>query len=180
MVITSVVILEYKQILTRSDVKVLLLAGYVDDGRQGTTTINQGYRFSKSDKKFIFSEESLAEDQKLQENGETTNTRMARICLTAMNSINEDLEFTVETEDEFIDKKLPRLDFSIWQEPDGTLNHTYYQKNMKTPFVIMSRSGMARQQQYQILSNELTRRLQNIHPCNGQVKSGRNELLERQ
>ena len=93
---------------------------------------------------------------------------MARICLPATNAINEDLEFTVETEDDFDDKRLPTLDFSIWQEPDGTLNHTCYQKNMKTPFVIKSMSGMAKQQPYQILSNELTRKLQNIDPCNGQ------------
>ena len=54
-----------RQMLTRSGVNVLLLACYVDDGRQGTTTINKGYRFSKSDNIFPFLEESLAEDQKL-------------------------------------------------------------------------------------------------------------------
>ena len=33
---------------------------------------------------------------------------------------------------------------------------------MKTPLVIMARSGMAAQQKYQILSNDLPRRLSNI------------------
>ena len=93
---------------------------------------------------------------------------MARVCLEAMNSINQDLEFTVETEDDFDDKKLPTLDFTIWQEENGTINHTYFQKNMKTPYVVMERSSIAKQQQYQILSNELTRRLLNVHDKNEQ------------
>ena len=46
------------------------------------------------------------EDKKEKESGESENQRMARVCVPAMNSINEDLEFTVETEDDFTDKKL--------------------------------------------------------------------------
>ena len=92
-------------------------------------------------------------------NGETNNQRMARICLQAMNSINPDLEFTVETEDDFENKRLPTLDFEIWQDQNGALKHMYYQKNMKTPLVVMARSGMANKQQIQILANEVTRRL---------------------
>ena len=68
-----------------------------------------------------------------------------------MNSKNKDLEFTVECEDDFPDKKLPTLDFKLWQEPDGKINHTYYQKEMKTPLVIMARSGVSTQQKIQIL-----------------------------
>ena len=55
-----------------------------------------------------------------------------------MNSINANLKFTVETEDDFKDKKLPTLGFGMWQEKDGIINYTYFQKEIKTPFVIMS------------------------------------------
>ena len=80
-----------------------------------------------------------------------------------MNSINRDLEFTVETPEDFEQEKLPTLDFKIWQEKDGTINHTYFQKPIKTPFVVMARSGMSSQQKIQILANELTRRISNIN-----------------
>ena len=80
-----------------------------------------------------------------------------------MNSINQDLEFTVESPADFEGEKLPTLDFKVWQEKDQTLNHTYCQKQMKTPLVVMSRSGMSVQQKVQILANELTRRLSNIN-----------------
>ena len=76
------------------------------------------------------------------------NQRMARLCLQAMKAVNEDLEFTVECEDDFSDKKLPNLDFKISQEKDGQINHSYFQKPTKTPFVIMSRSGMSSQQKF--------------------------------
>ena len=44
---------------------------------------------------------------------------MARICLVAMNSINDDLVFTVEVASDFPDKRLPTLDFFLWPEEWG-------------------------------------------------------------
>ena len=153
---------EYEKILTRSNVEVLLLSGYVDDGRQVTSSLPLGSRFNKNEKMFQFSEAAELEDKKLQVRGESNNQRMARITQEAMNSVNMDLEFTVESPEDFEGEKLPTLDFKVWQEEDQSLNHTYYQKEMKSPLVIMARSGMAKQQKIQILANELTRRLSNI------------------
>ena len=154
---------QYENILTRSEVEVLLLAGYVDDGRQGTTVLKPGMKFSPDDKKFVYCQDTELEDKTRKLAGETTNQRMARHCQVAMNSINPNLEFTVECEDDFADKKLPTLDFKIWQDKKGRINHTYYQKEMKTPFLIMARSAAPLQQKHQVLSNELTRRLLNIN-----------------
>ena len=160
----------YQKILDDSGVSTLLLAGYVDDGRQFSTCLPLGNRYDKDTRKFQFSEEALQEDTRHKNNGESTNQRMGRICLVAMNSINSDLEFTIETPEDFPEEKLPTLDFKIWQEPDKTINHCYYQKEVKTPFVIMARSGMATQQKLQILSNELTRRLSNVNQENSELK----------
>ena len=41
---------------------------------------------------------------------------------------------------------------------------------MKTPYVVMELNSIAKQQQYQILSNELTRRLLNVHDKNEQYE----------
>ena len=40
--------------------------------------------------------------------------------------------------------------------------HTYFEKEMRTPFVVMRRSAMGEQQRMAILSNELIRRLSNV------------------
>ena len=160
---------EYKQILENSGAEVLLLAGYVDDGRQLTTSLPMGSRYNPEMKKFETSQEAENEDNKNKKNGESDNQRMARTCLTAMNSINCNLEFTTETPEEFENEQLPTLDFKLWQEQDNTINHSYFQKPVKTPYVIMSRSGMALQQKVQILANELTRRISNINQKNNKI-----------
>ena len=157
---------KYKNILVRSGLEVYLLAGYVDDGRQGTSTLPMGMEFDKNENKFVYRTEAEQEDLTRKAEGESTNQRMARRCIKAMNSINSNLEFTVECQEEFDNEKLPTLDFAIWQEENGIINHTYFQKPTKTPYVIMSRSGAATQQKIKILSNELARRLGNINKNN--------------
>ena len=157
---------EYQEILTRSGLEVLLLSGYVDDGRQVTSSFPMGTRYSKKTKKFEIMEPAISEDKKLQQEGESNNQRMARICVETMNDINKNLEFTVEAPEDFNQEKLPTLDFTIWQEENKTINHSYYQKPMKSPLVIMARSGMGKQQKMQILANDLTRRLSNVNTNN--------------
>ena len=149
----------YRRILENSGLTVDLLAGYVDDGRQVSSVFRRGMRFRRESGKFEWDAEAEAEDDKL---AETINVRMARICLVAMNSINSDLVFTVEVPEEFPMGRLPTLDFSLWLE-DGLINHTYYEKEMKTPFLLMNDSAMGDHQRASILSNELVRRLSNVN-----------------
>ena len=122
-----------------------------------------GMRFDKNIMEFTWSLEAEEEDRvKKYKELETNNSRMARVCLPAMNSINPDLEFTAEVPEDFEDKKLPTLDFKTWPEIDRKLNFVYYEKPMRTQFLIMKRSAMSDHQRYQILSNELIRRLSNM------------------
>ena len=90
---------KYREILENSGLWVALLSGYVDDGRQGSTILPEGSRFSRETNKFEFSEEALEEDVARRDEGESVNSRMARVCCEAMNSINDDLKFTIETQD---------------------------------------------------------------------------------
>ena len=50
------------------------------------------------------------------------------------------------------------LDFLLWMVA-GILIHSYFEKPMRTPYVIMSEH-----QHMSILANELVRRLSNVHP----------------
>ena len=102
--------------------------------------------------KFVYSEQAKQEDVLRQEQGESRNQRMARVLLPAMNSINDDLKFTTEAQEDFENERLPTLDFEMWLTKDG-INHSYYQKPMKNPLVLMERSGMAYTQKFQILTN---------------------------
>ena len=62
---------------------------------------------------------------------ELTNARMVRVCLPATSSINPDLVCRAEIPEEFPGNKLPTLDFLLWLEKSGILNHSDFQKSMK-------------------------------------------------
>ena len=138
-----------------------LLKGYVDDNRQFTTKMLPGIRFDEEVKQFSLREE-LIESDKGNNDLETATRRMETECRKAMNSINPDIQFTTETAYDFPEGRLHTLDTDIWVEEGGILRHSYYQKGMKTPYVLMQASAMASQQKFSILSNELMRRLGNI------------------
>ena len=102
----------------------------MDDGRQITNQLEKGMRFDKESKSFLYSTEGYEEDLIMEQKGESPNEFMARICNPAMNSVNDDLEFTTETQETFEKERLPTLDFEIWIEK-GTVHHSYFQKPMK-------------------------------------------------
>ena len=84
----------YKAILDLSGVTTDALKGYVDDGRQWSDLMRRGTRFNPKRNRFTWREDWEEEDnmENLPE-----EQRMGKICLTAMNSVNSDLTFTVET-----------------------------------------------------------------------------------
>ena len=148
--------------MERSKMELLLLTGFVDDVRQGGTSLRIGLRYNIEKKEWNWSKDAFNEDLILREEGENRDQRMVRICLPVCNSINRDLEFTAETASDFKDMRLPTLDFSLWLE-NGKVNHSYFQKPMKTQFVLMRESAMSQQQKIQILANDIVRRLSNVN-----------------
>ena len=152
---------QHKIILTKAQLEIWLFNGYVDDGRQGTGKLEMGMRFIEKEMEFKFRDEWRQEDEERREAGESTVKRMSKQCQLAMNAINPDLQFTVETPEDFENGREATLDFSIWLEKNRIL-HSYFEKEMKTPLVLMQRTAMGEQQKYSILSNELIRRLSNI------------------
>ena len=84
---------EYLKILVRAGVRVDLLTGYVDDVRQVSSCLQLGMRYCKEKRTFIFSEQAKKEDMMRKKQGESRNSRMARICQEAMNNVNIDLQF---------------------------------------------------------------------------------------
>ena len=93
---------EFDEILNSSDIKELMSGLYVDDGRNFIKLL----RFAKSDRKFKFSKEAFEEDNN---RGRTKQEVTKEQILIAMNSVNEDLNFTMETHLDFEDKRLPTL-----------------------------------------------------------------------
>ena len=102
-----------------------------------------------------------------------------------MNSVNNDLSFTMELCKDFPEGKLPTLAFSIWADKEG-LKTTYFEKSMRNQVLLLERTSMSRQSLNSILSNELRRRLEVLddqireEETNLLIYDGLEELLERQ
>ena len=117
-------------------------------------------RYCKAKKRFKHRPHGEMMNRMLEESGENRNARMS---LPAMEDINPDLKFTTEVESDFTDVWLPTLDFMTKLNPDGTINHTYFPKSMKTPFVVMERIALYIKQKLNILANEIIRRMSNVN-----------------
>ena len=153
---------KYRKILENSGLSNFVSGGYVDDGRQVTQTLRKGMRYNHEMKTIEMTEAGREEDEMKARWGEPVSRRMATICHPIMNSINPDLVFTTEVAEDFVNGRLPSLDFTM-EIVKGEIIHSYYEKWMKSPYQIMEKSAMGEQQRYSILSNELIRRLSNLH-----------------
>ena len=118
-------------------------------------------RYNKQNKNWVWNESAWMEDLKSVQTGESKDERMRRLCLPVMNDINPDLSFTAEVAGDFENGRLPTLDFELWMDDEGLIHHSFFQKAMKCPYVVMKRSGMAQQQKFSIVTNDLIRRLSN-------------------
>ena len=58
---------EYREILTRSGLRILDLSGYVDDGRVLSSTLRRGMRYDEESRSFKFNEAARLENDELDE-----------------------------------------------------------------------------------------------------------------
>ena len=147
----------YDEILKKSDIVELLSGLYVDDGRTFHRKLYMGERFCEKEKRIIVDNERRIEDEK---EGIKREEITRREILRAMNQVSQDLEFTMELCEDFPDRKLPTLSFSIFAA-NGFLKTTYFEKSMRNQTLVMERSAMGIQQKMSIMSNELIRRMEN-------------------
>ena len=118
--------------------------------------LDLGSRCNKEKKRFEIKKENRELDELEEISRESLTEREFGIM---MNSINEDLEFTTETERDFEKKRLPTLSFEIWSTENG-ISHSYFEKEMRSQVLTMKRSSMSDQSKFSILVNELNRRFE--------------------
>ena len=157
---------KFVQILVKSSIKELLAGLYVDDGRNMIEILPLGVRFDEKEMIFKYLEKWEIEDKM---GGMTGRQRTKLEVGKCMNAINPDLNFTLELSDEFKDKRLPTLSFSLWEEEWG-VNHSYFEKEVKSQVLLMERSAMSKNSKFSIMSNELKRRLEVLNEKIGKAE----------
>ena len=108
---------QYRSLLESEGILIAMMKGYVDDNRQITRLLAMGKRFNVENNKFEVTDEALEYDIKAKADGEHVDQRMARVCRQAMVSVNPDLDFTVETAQEYKEGYIPTLEFRAKMTP---------------------------------------------------------------
>ena len=170
---------EVKKILGANNIKTYLEGLYVDDLRWILSSLPRGWRWNQEEKRFSFREDWREEDEK---GGLSNAQRMAREVNKLMNSVYPFLKFTVETEEDFSNSRIPTLDMEMFMEDvEGQrrqkINFSFYEKPMKTPFCVMKDSAMSEKSKISILSNDLIRRMLS---CSETIPdTERNEIIDK-
>ena len=105
-----------RQMMSDAEIKIFLEGLFVDDCRYVTSSLAPGVRWSNEKKSFIFREDWKKEDL---DNNESNQQRTSKELCNAMNSIYSNTKFTIETEEDFPNKRLPTLDCELWMENKG-------------------------------------------------------------
>ena len=153
------------KIMTEADIKIWMKSSYVDDIRL-LINLLKNLKWDNEAKKFVKNEEEDSEKRSLDEEIKYSAEEL-RKC---MESINSDLKFTMELEQHFSDKKLPTLDTSCYlTRPDQSgstavitaprIDFEFFEKLVNSIYCILEKSAMDYQSKFQILSNEVIRRL---------------------
>ena len=107
------------------------------------------------------------EDRRMKDiKNELTNRKLARVCLPAMYAFNPDLQFTAEVPE---DSGLPTWPIGETEEqkPEEIkvyrLNHSYFETEMRTQYVIINSSRKSNHSFCIIPANVLVRRLSNMN-----------------
>ena len=127
---------------------------YMDDGRLFLPPIRRGWRWSQG--KVQFCKKWELEDWEL---GPEEVTR--RVIAGTMGGVEEYLNFTTEVGEDFPGGWLPTLDTSLRVTPENKIQYKFYEKPEGAKSTVQMRSAMGENSKYQILSQEMIRRLLN-------------------
>ena len=147
--------IELSNTMKKEDLNAMTAFRFVDDWRQLMRGINLGWRWHE--KKLMFRHEWEKEDI---EAGLTTQEVTTREMMKMMNSIYSNLNFEMETEDMFENKRLPTLDFACWVD-NNKIYYSFFQKPMARKTVINKKSALSERTKVSSLSQELIRRMKN-------------------
>ena len=96
------------------------------------------------------------------EDQELTNTEITRRgLLGTLKGVEDFLNFTMETVDDFVDGWLPTLDTSLQVDKRNRVMYKFYEKPMCSSVTVQRRTAMGEDSKIQVVSNDLIRRLLN-------------------
>ena len=139
------------KLLTDNCISTEVATRYIDDIRLVMRPIKLGWRWNGKSMEF-------KETWKKEEEVMTRTAKTSSVLKEIMNSIFPNLNFTMETHEDFQDSTLPTLDTRIWME-ERKVMYSYYEKPMSAKTVIMKNSALSENSKVASLSQDLVRRM---------------------
>ena len=103
-------------------------------------------------------------DARRERDGMTALSKTTEVLQGMMNSICSWLVLTMETEDMFLEKKLPTLDVKIWVSADNNINiimFMFFEKEMVSPMVLHKKIAIPEGIRRATLNQEMVRMMVN-------------------
>ena len=127
---------------------------YVDDSRAILPPIRAGWRLNNGKLQFCKEWEQIDKEV-------SREVRTKEILKETMGGIEDYLEFTVESGEEFCEGWLPTLDTTLKVGESNTIMYKYYEKETTAKTTVHQKSAMEENIKVQILANDVVRRLSN-------------------
>ena len=147
--------IKFMEILVKNGIKVDIAARYVDDIRTLLRALKMGCRWTGSC--LEYRDEWKYEDEA---RNISPTQKTSEVLHSIMNSLYTNLNFTMETGDDFDGGKLPTLDMQLWME-GGKVMYKFYEKPMAAKTVIQKLSALSENSKVASLSQEVIRRMKN-------------------
>ena len=140
--------------MARLCITLELAMRYMDDGRAFLFAIKAGWRWTKGE--LVFCKRWQEEDKDL-----TPTEVTKRVLHGTMQDLEDFLNFTVKTSDDFPTGWLPTLDTELRVTTNNIVDYNFYEKPMSSNVTVQRMSAMEENSKMKTLSNDLIRRLLN-------------------
>ena len=122
--------------LRRLGIQVGLYKRYVDDTVVILNGINPGWYYCPKAKK-------MCHDMNHRNVGQEEDARTFGVLREIANSLDTDIQMTVEVPSDFADRRLPVLDLALWVN-DNQVQFSFFKKPMSSPYVNIWRSAISK------------------------------------
>ena len=143
--------------ITEMGLTVEEAARYMDDLRLYMYGIRAGWRWYE--KELCWTQEWEDEDNS---SDRTDLERTCEIVRCSLNMIYPFLNFTIESVDDFEDRRLPTLDFKMWVTEDNIVMYTFFEKPTSSNQMLHRNSALSENVKMATMNAEIIRRMMNV------------------
>ena len=142
---------DWAEVMESWSFKCMLFVRYIDDLRIYCYPIKKGWWWASGGWKY---------DPSIPDSRDDEERTREEIC-KSLNSVMDFLQFTVETQKDFVNNMLPTLDIQIRVESNGLLTYKHFTKPTNNNILLQKGTALSDETVFSSLRQELIRRMKN-------------------